>query len=129
MFKITWNRIIESFGDKSERQKLLRSFNNSAKRAFISGEVPTLLKASISRGKRAYKHQLSDWLNSGFKVQAFSGRQLSKDELVSIGQVIIADNRLVRKLVTLGFDTLEICDYVGVYGYRWQLKDYIQLTY
>ncbi|OKZ03474.1 MAG: hypothetical protein BHV78_03000 [Bacteroides sp. CAG:1060_57_27] len=128
MFTNTWNFIISWFRDKSERSKLIRSFNEAARYSFIQGVVPTLLKASISRGERLYKHQFSDWLNSGFRIQAFKGRELSRNELAGIGAAIIADSVLVRKLVVLGFDTLEVVGDVGSYGCRWQLKDYMQLS-
>jgi hypothetical protein len=44
-----------------------------------------------------------------------------------IGKVILNDEILVRKLVVLGWDTLEIHGDEGTYGCRWQLKDYIPL--
>ncbi len=47
MLENTWNRIIDWFRDRSERSQLIRSFNDSAKNAFIIGEAPTLLKAKI----------------------------------------------------------------------------------
>ena len=128
MFTNTWNFIISWFRDRNERSKLIRSFNEAARYSFIQGVVPTLLKASISRGERLYKHQFSDWLNSGFRIQAFKGRELSRRELANIGAVIIADSVLVRKLVVLGFDTLEVIGDIGSYGCRWQLKDYMQLS-
>ena len=127
MFSNTWNTILEWFKDRSERGKLVRSFNESARDAFVKGIAPTLLKSSISKGERFYKHQFSDWLNTGFRTQAFTGRQLSKNELIYIGQVILNDSTLVRKLIVLGWDTLEIHGDAGNYGCRWQLKDYIPL--
>lgn len=127
MFENSWNNIIDWFRDRSERAKLVRSFNESAKNSFISGIAPTLLKASISKGESSYKHQFSNWLNSGYRIQAFTGRVLTKDELIYIGKVILADSVLVRKLIVLGFDTLEIHGDAGTYGCRWQLKDYIPL--
>lgn len=127
MFDNTWNFIIEWFRDRSERAKLLRSFNESARNSFVEGIAPTLLKASISKGKRSYRHQFSNWFNSGFRIQAFTGRPLSKNEIMHIGNVILDDKVLVRKLVVLGFDTLEIHADKGSYGCRWQLKDYLSL--
>jgi len=127
MFENAWNNIIDWFRDRSERAKLVRSFNESAKNSFISGIAPTLLKASISKGESSYKHQFSNWLNSGYRIQAFTGRVLTKNELIYIGKVILADSVLVRKLIVLGFDTLEIHGDAGTYGCRWQLKDYIPL--
>lgn len=127
MFANTWNVIISWFRDISERNRLVRSFNDAAREAFICGSAPTLLKAGISRGDRAFKHQFSDWLNTGFRIQVFQGRQLTKNELIEIGATIIADNILMRKLVVLGFDTLEIHSDVGAYGCKWQIRDYIAI--
>lgn len=123
----TWNRILDWFQDRSERNRLVRSFNDSARHAFVIGLAPTLLKASISRGEKSFRHQFSNWLNSGFRIQAFTGRALSKNELIIIGNTIISDPVLIRKLVVLGFDTLEVCGDIGIYGCRWQLKDYLQI--
>ena len=122
-----WNRIVEWFKDRSERTKLLRSFNEAAREAFVVGIAPTLLKARVSRGCANYKHQFSDWLKSGFRIQAFAGRNLTKTEILLIGATVLSDSMLVRRLIVLGFDTLEIHGDVGDYGCRWQLKDYIQI--
>lgn len=128
MFANTWNIILGWFKDRMDRSRLIRDYNNAAKFAFIEGIVPTLLNARISKGERAYRHQFSDWLNTGFRIQAFTGRQLSKDELIAIGEVVLSDAALVRKLVVLGFDTLEVHGDRGCYGCRWQLKDHMQLS-
>jgi hypothetical protein len=127
MLENTWNRIIDWFRDRSERSQLIRSFNDSAKNAFITGNAPTLLKACISKGESTFRHQFSNWLNTGFRIQAFSGRQLAKEEIKQIGEVILNDNVLVRRLIVLGWDTLEIHGDQGKYGLRWQVKDYIAL--
>ena len=127
MFSNTWNTIVDWFRDRSERNKLIRSFNESARDSFVAGIAPTLLKAKISKGESSYRHQFSNWLNTGFRIQAFTGRELSKDELIYIGKVILNDSVLVRRLIVLGWDTLEIHGDKGQYGCRWQLKDYIPL--
>lgn len=127
MLDNTWNTIYDWFRDRSERSKLVRSFNESARDAFVVGIAPTLLKANISKGESSYKHQFSNWLNSGFRIQAFTGQILSKEELVHIGKVILNDSVLVRRLIVLGWDTVEIHGDKGTFGCRWQLKDYILL--
>lgn len=127
MFENIWNNIIEWFHDRSERSKLIRSFNDSARNAFVLGTAPTLLKSRISKGESCYRHQFSNWFNTGFRIQAFTGRALSKEELIHIGNVILDDKALVRRLIVLGWDTLEIHGDAGKYGCRWQLKDYIPL--
>lgn len=127
MISNTWNNIINWFSDKSERSKLIRSFNESARDAFVIGVAPTLLKSSISKGESSYKHQFSNWLNTGFRIQVFTGKHLTKDEILQIGNVILADDILVRRLVVLGWDTFEVHGDIGNYGFKWQLRDYIIL--
>ena len=56
MLDNTWNNILDWFRDRSERAKLVRSFNESARTSFVAGIAPTLLKASISKGESSYKH-------------------------------------------------------------------------
>jgi hypothetical protein len=123
-----WHRITEWFRDRSERTRLLRSFNRAAREAFVAGIAPALLNAKVSKGCSHYKHQFSDWLKSGFRIEAFTGRSLTKQEIVMIGTIVLSDDMLVRRLVVLGFDTLEIHGDVGDYGCRWQLKDYMLLN-
>lgn len=126
-FENSWNKIVEWFKDRSERGKLVRSFNETAKAAFISYEAPTALKASISRGCPSYKHEFSALMNTGFRIQALAGRQLNKEEIIFIGQVVLSDEKLVRRLVVLGWDTLEIHSDQGRYGCRWRLIDYANI--
>ena len=122
-----WNNILDWFGDRSERYNLIRSFNFYAKNAFVRGIAPTLLKAKISKGNREYKHQFSNWMNTGFRIRAFAGRQLAKNELIKIAKVIMSDEVLVRRLIVLGWDTLEVHTDEGNYGIQFQLKDHIAL--
>lgn len=121
-----WNSIVGWFKDRSERNRLVNSFNESAREAYVSGEAPAMLKASISKGDSNYKHEFSKWLSSGFRVKVFTGRQLSKDEIIFIGNVILDNEQLIRRLIVLGWDTLEIHGSQGIYGCKWKLTDYIE---
>lgn len=123
-FENTWNVITTWFADRRERSLLIREFNYKAKQSFISGGTPTVLKASTSRGVSQYRHEFSAWFNTGFRIQALAGRQLTKKEIMAIGQVILSDITLVRRLVVLGWDTLEVHGNCGPYGCRWRLTDY-----
>ena len=127
MLNNIWYNITEWFNERSERNSLMSNFNRAARDAFISGVAPTMLKASVSRGESSYKHQFSAWLGSGFRVQALSGIPLSKEEMVFIGKVVLNNTELVRRLVVLGWDTLEVHDDKGLYGCRWKLSDYAQI--
>ena len=121
-----WHRIIDWFNDRSERENLRRSFNKAAKEAFIYGVAPTLLEANISRGDSSYKHAFSKFY-SGFRIKALSGRALTKEELLEIGRAILGNQELVRHLIALGWDTLEIHDSKGFYGLKWALKDFASI--
>ena len=122
-----WSRILEWFQDRQTRTRLIVGFNKSAKEAFIQGVAPVILEASISKGFSEYKHQFSSFMGSGFRIKAYSGRQLSKQEVINIGNVVLSNEQLVRRMVVLGWDTLEVhCD-VGHHGCRWQLFDHIMI--
>lgn len=123
-FENIWYKIRAWFDDYSERAKLIKSFNDSAKESFICGESPTILRASSSKGLRQNRHAFSSWMNTGFRIQALSGRPLTKQEMELIGRVILSDKMLVRKLIVLGWDTLEVHDDSCCYGLRWRLTDY-----
>lgn len=127
MLANVWNNILEWFGEHSERNKLVRDFNKSACNAFTSGKAPTMMKASVSFGCKEYRHQFSSWINTGFRIQALCGKSLSKEEIIHIGNVILNDTILVRKLIALGWDTLEVHDDISTYGCRWKLVDYAKL--
>lgn len=125
-----WYKIMvikEWFGEMSERYKLVRDFNKAAKYAFISGVAPTLLEAKITSGDSAFKHEFSKWLGSGFRIKAMSGKPLHNIELKEIGSVVLDNEELIRKLITLGWDTLEVHSNQGLNGLKWPLKDYAKL--
>ena len=122
-----WRNIfnmIDWFGEMHERIRLVRNFNSSGKDAFISGLAPTLLQVKISAGDRSYKHTFSKFFGSGFRIKALSGRPLTKNEQVDIGLVILHNDELVRKLMSLGWDTLEVHDDKGYNGCKWSLKEF-----
>ena len=122
-----WNRlafIVDWFNDFSERRRLIRNFNFSARDAFVSGLAPTLLESSISVGESAYRHAFSKFLSGGFRIKALSGRALSRTEMIGLSEVVLDNQELVRKLISLGWDTLEVHDNAGYNGIKWKLTDY-----
>jgi hypothetical protein len=125
MFSNIWNNIVAWFKDLSERNRLINSFNSSARDAYVTGDAPALLQASISKGNSSYRHDFSKWLSSGFRIKVFCGRQLNKDEIVFIGNSILSNQILLRRLVVLGWDTLEIHGDKGSYGCQWKIIDYL----
>lgn len=128
IFENIWYKITAWFEDCSERAKLIKSFNDLAKESFVSGATPTVLKASSSKGVAKNKHIFSSFFNTGFRIQALSGRTLTKSEMEIIGKIILSDKTLVRKLMVLGWDTLEVHDNSSRYGCRWCLADYANIN-
>lgn len=120
-------KIKEWFVSQNERNQLITDFNNSSKVAFISGEVPTFLKAKTSRGDKTFTHQYSQFY-SGFRIVVVGGRDLTKGELIEVGRVILSNNPLVRNLVVNGFDTLEVHGENDSTGSKWRLKDYLLIV-
>jgi phage FluMu gp28-like protein len=99
----------------------------AAKRAFIAGAAPTLLESKITKGDSSYSHAFSKFFGGGFRIKALSGHPLSRSEMVEIGKVVLNNVGLVRKLVALGWDTLEVHDDSGYNGCKWALKDYANI--
>ena len=122
-----WDRIVGWFKDLSERNRLINDFNKSARNSFTGLDVSTLLVVSSSKGDPSYKHELSKWLWSGFRIKATAGRALTKDEVLYIGRVILNNQPLVRRLYILGWDTLEIEDIVGNKGCKWAIKEFTNI--
>jgi hypothetical protein len=100
-----WNKIMvvaEWFGEMAERYKLIRDFNKAAKYSFVSGNAPTLLEVKITKGDSNFKHAFSKWMGGGFRIKALAGRPMSNIELREIGGVVLDNEELVRKLISLG---------------------------
>lgn len=121
------SEIIDWFSDVSERYKVVKDFNKAAKNAFISGVAPTLLETKITKGNSDYKHQFSKFMGGGFRIKALSGTPLKREEMIEIGKVILDNRELVRKLITLGWDTLEVHDNAGYNGCQWSLKEHANI--
>jgi hypothetical protein len=116
--------ITDWFNDFNERRRLVRNFNLAAREAYISGIAPTLLESSISIGESAYRHAFSKFLSGGFRIKALSGRALTRSEMIGLSEVVLDNQELVRKLISLGWDTLEVHDNAGYNGIKWKLTDY-----
>lgn len=122
-----WDKIVKWFRDLSERRKLMNEWNASAREAYIIGAVPSLLEVSTSVGNSNYRHEMSKWMISGFRIKCKSGRPLTKEELLAIGRTILYNTQLVRRIIILGWDTLEVYDAANKKGVQWAFKDFMNL--
>ena len=89
--------------------------------------TPVYLKAETSRGNSRYRHQFSNFFYHGFRIRILSGLTLSFTEIKELGNIIITNSTLIRHLVALGYDTLEITDMEGNVIYDWQLTTLLAL--
>lgn len=117
-------RITEWFKDLSDRRRLIMEFNNESKTAFIEGYAMTLLEARITRGDSSYRHEFSKFMAGGFRIKVLSGKPLTSSDMKDVGMIILSNDVLVRRLISMGWDTLEIHDSIGSNGLKWQLKKY-----
>ena len=120
-----WSNMTSWFQDGLDRKKLVKEFNNSAKASFVNGNVPALLKCSISKGYKPYKHTNSAFFFTGIRVVAYTNSSLPEHDLNMLGHTILADKRIVRLLVSLGWDTLEVHSDKGETGLRWKIIDFV----
>jgi hypothetical protein len=120
----TFSFVTDWFNDFNERRRLIRNFNLAAREAFVSGVAPSLLEASISIGESSYRHAFSKFMSGGFRIKALTGRALSRSEMINLSEVVLDNQELVRKLISLGWDTLEVHDNTGYNGIKWKLTDY-----
>jgi len=120
-------QIVDWFGDMVDRYKLVRDFNAAAKNAFVNGYADTLIEAKITWGESSYRHEFSKMMAGGFRIKALSGSYMARYELIEVGKIILNNEPLVRKLISLGWDTLEVHDNHGALGCKWPLKDYAHI--
>ena len=122
----SWDCVSSWFKDIKDRKVIIREFNNAAQASYVNGKVPYQLKSSFSKGNKAYKHSTSAWLNSGFRIIVMTDQLVSEIELNKIGLSVLADSKVVRFLITLGWDTLEVVNNKGEIGIQWELSKWAQ---
>lgn len=66
-------------------------------------------------------------MTGGFRIKALSGRPLERHELIEIVKVILDKEEIVRTLISLGWDTLEVHANKGFNAAKWPLKDFVSL--
>ena len=122
-----WFKILGWFKEKSERNEFISQFNESAKLAFISGQTDTFLKASVSMGNSSYRHAFSKMFGGGLRIKAEAGGLLTRDDVKTIGQIILNDPIIVRLMISLGWDTLEVYPSGSSSGMQWRLFNQLSI--
>jgi len=124
-----WSKVETWFHDVKQRNELLKDFNFAAREAFINKETSCLLEAKTTVGSSEFKHSFSKFMAGGFRVSAYSGEILRTVDIMHIGNGIVQNELLVRRLISLGWDTLEVHDKRGEDAAKWQLSQYLKTEY
>jgi hypothetical protein len=125
---VSWNCVSSWIKNVKDRKVIIKEFNNAAQASYINGQIPYQLKCSLSRGNDTYKHSTSAWLCSGFRIIVMTDQLVSEIELNRIGLSVLADSKVVRFLITLGWDTLEVINYKGKIGVQWELSKWAAVS-
>ena len=113
--------------DAAERRKFVNEFNSYAKTAFLSLSVDTLLESEVCQGNPdpSYRHTLSaPRIVSGIAIQARAGVEIPVDDIIAIGKIILSDQRIVRKMYVLHWDTLIVRDTRTGKFVDWRISDF-----
>ena len=117
------NDITQWFSDLSSRTKMLKSFNNAAKAAYVAGATHLVFKATISRGNSEFKHHFTNALFSGLRILVYNDGKTTRDDIAVIGMAILSNQSLVRHLMLLGWDTLEILVDNSPLRFHWPINE------
>ena len=129
---MSWfRRVTEWFvRDSAARKRFIDEFNDNAKMNFSNLQVDSLLEAVTSWGNDApkYRHELSAPLfASGFEIRVRAGSEISVDDILLIGKIILCDEYIVRRMYVLHWDTLIIKDLRTNRYVDWAIKDFVHL--
>lgn len=120
-----WNKFVRWVDDLKNRNITIQSFNRKSKDDFIAKKTSLLLEAKTTIGCTEFKHSFSKFMASGFNIKAADSANLKPEQIQDLGKAIIMDETFVRKLISLGWDTLEVQDSEGKNCFKWQLNKHI----
>ncbi len=122
--------LINSLLDGSfERMRIISSLNDAFKEYYYSGELKRFCKVSISAGNEQFRHEMSSFfLRSGFKILVENDCDIRDSEIREISQYILGNVSFVRRLMSLGFDTLLIVGATTNKKQIYALKEYTDLN-
>lgn len=107
-----------------ERNQVINSFNTSAKHAYYSRQAMYLAKARTTFGNSEFKHSLSR-MRSGFTVKIYGAYDMNKSQASDIADAILNNGPMIRQLMAIGYDTIEI--ETENYRFQWDAQTYNNL--
>lgn len=90
-----------------EKVAIINALNKTFEEQYLNGETNRLVKVSITIGDETYKHSMSvHWTRSGFMMIIQNDEFLKLSEVHEVAQYILTNDYFIKKLMSLGFDTL-----------------------
>jgi hypothetical protein len=110
-----------------EKVAIINGLNKSFDEQFHNGETNRLVKVSITIGDSSYKHSMSvNFTRSGFMMMIQNDEALRLSEVNEVAQYILTNDYFVKKLMSLGFDTL-IVKGKSTNSIKFKLSEYANL--
>lgn len=110
-----------------EKVAIINALNKTFEEQYLTGETNRLVKVSISFGDPSYKHSMSvSYPRSGFLMIIQNDEKLKLSEVHEVAQYILTNDYFIKKLMSLGFDTL-IVRGKTTNSIRFKLSDFANL--
>ena len=109
-FKSIANNYIDKMivGNNS-RKNVIDFFNIIFEEAFNRGEIDRLCKLSSTNGNKLFKTSLSSFsFRSGLELKILNDFNLQTNDVYFLVSIVLGNPYFVRKLISLGYDTLKI---------------------
>ena len=109
-FKSIANNYIDKMivGNNS-RKNVIDFFNIIFEEAFNLGEIDRLCKLSSTNGNKLFKTSLSSFsFRSGLELKILNDFNLQTNDVYFLVSIVLGNPYFVRKLISLGYDTLKI---------------------
>lgn len=106
---VTNNYIDRIITGNNSRRFVIDFFNVLFEEAFNCGKIDRLCKLSSTSGNKLFKTSLSSFsFRSGLELKILNDYNLKTDDLYILISIILGNPYFVRKLISLGYDTLKI---------------------
>lgn len=93
----------------NSRKDVINFFNLFFEEAFNSGKIDRLCKLSSTKGNKFFKTNLSSFsFRSGLEIKILNDHNLKESDVHTICNIVLGNPYFVRKLISLGYDTLKI---------------------
>jgi hypothetical protein len=108
--KITFDKIENLLVDGNQsRSSLIKLGNVILEEAFNNGFIDSFCKMNQCSGNKNFKNKFSSFIfRSGIEISIFNSNDLSNKDMYIICSLVLSNPYFVRKLLSLGFDTLRL---------------------